>query len=211
MQDEKFIEDFLREVRTYQPGLPPPSLLELVTYKEQLFPDTEAKGDQHAAFRLSVIYRLHTSFSLDDRAFIRFLLEQEIAFHKGMWGFNWSIKWCAFLLFVLAEVEDVQLLWDDDDKPYTGAVGIVPCADPVPTVFLRSTMTFQVREDDENGLSLTILPHPFTNFPRKMAQRYRLCRKIHFYQRLCRQDMELLLELRQRIHRSWCHTRAWSI
>jgi hypothetical protein len=39
------------------------------------------------------------------------LLEQEIVYHRYNYGFSESIKVCAFMLFMLAEVEDVQLLW----------------------------------------------------------------------------------------------------
>lgn len=111
MQDEEFLEDFLKQVRTYQPKLPPSFLLEMVAYEELVFPNTAQRGDQHAAFRLSVLYALHKTYSLEDRAFIRFLLEQEIIYHQRLWAFSPSIHLCGFLLFLLAEVEDVQLLW----------------------------------------------------------------------------------------------------
>lgn len=111
MQDEEFVEDFLKEVRGYQPKLPPPFFLEMVVYEEWFFPTTAQRGDHHAAFRLSVLYTLHNTFSLEDRAFIRFLLEQEIIYHQRLWAFSHSIHLCSFLLFMLAEVEDVQILW----------------------------------------------------------------------------------------------------
>lgn len=111
MRDEEFLEDYLRQVRAYQPGLPPPFLLDLVAYEEQVFLNTSQRGDQHAAFRLSVLYALHQTFSLEDRAFTRFLLEQEIIYTYRLWAFPHSIHFCGFLLFMMAEVEDVQLLW----------------------------------------------------------------------------------------------------
>ena len=83
----------------------------MVTYEEQVWPNTAQRGDCHAAFRLSVLYALHTTLSLEDRAFIRFLLEQEIIYHQMLWAFSHSLHLCGFLLFTLAEVEDVQLLW----------------------------------------------------------------------------------------------------
>lgn len=111
MRDEEFLADYLNQVRASQPDLPPPFLREMVTYDELVFPDTAQRGDHHAAFRLSVLYALHKAFSLEDRVFIRFLLEQEITYHRRLWGFSHSIHLCGFLLFTLAEVEDVQLLW----------------------------------------------------------------------------------------------------
>lgn len=43
-------EDFVREVRRARPGLPPLSLLQLVTYQEELFPDTGEQGNRHTEF-----------------------------------------------------------------------------------------------------------------------------------------------------------------
>ena len=83
----------------------------MVAYDELVLPDTAERGDQHKFFRLSVLYALHRAFSVDDRAFIRFLLEQEITHHQRSWGFSHSISLCGFLLFQLAEAEDVRLLW----------------------------------------------------------------------------------------------------
>ncbi len=111
MQDEEFIEDFLKEVRSYQPKLPPPFLLEMVAYEASTENGDKWRIDCHWAFRQSVLYALHKSFSLDDRAFIRFLLEQEIVYHRWLWAFSHTMHLCSFLLFILAEVEDVQLLW----------------------------------------------------------------------------------------------------
>jgi hypothetical protein len=98
MQDEEFLEDYLRQVREYQPGLPPPFLLEMVAYEEQVFLNTRQRGDHHATFRLSVLYALHKACSLDDRAFIRFLLEQEIIYTYRIWAFPHSIHLCGFFL-----------------------------------------------------------------------------------------------------------------
>lgn len=89
MQDEEFLEDFLKEVRGHQPKLPPPFLLEMIAYEEWVFPNSN--GDRNAAFRLSVLYALHKAFSLDDRAFIRYLLEQEIIYHQRLRAFSHSI------------------------------------------------------------------------------------------------------------------------
>lgn len=111
MQNKDFVEEFIKEVRSYQPHLPPSSLLDLVAYEELPFSNSGGRGDHNGKFRLSVLYSLHASFSLDDRAFVRFLLEQEIIYHSRNRGFNESIKLCAFLLFMLAQVEDISVLW----------------------------------------------------------------------------------------------------
>lgn len=112
-------EDFVREARSTQPELPPPQLLQLVTYQEGLLPDTEQRGDQNAVFRASVLEELYKTLSSGDRSLIRFLLEQEIAqeiaCYEGKIDASEnveSIYLCGFLLFLLAQVEDVRLLWE---------------------------------------------------------------------------------------------------
>ncbi|HTK05985.1 MAG TPA: hypothetical protein VL485_02360 [Ktedonobacteraceae bacterium] len=117
-------EDFLKEARIYQPDLPPQSLLQLVAYEELSFLDTEEKGDQHAAFRMSVLTALHRKLSPEDRTLIRFLLAQEITYHERMWSFSESIKLCAFLLFLLAHVEDVSLLWEAKTTSFDTMCGL---------------------------------------------------------------------------------------
>jgi hypothetical protein len=101
---KEFAELYLEEVRSYQSSLPPEYLRDMIMYVP-----TE-KGDQHAKFRMLVLALLLESFSLADRTFLRMLLEQEIVYHRYNYGFSESIKVCAFMLFALAEVEDVQLL-----------------------------------------------------------------------------------------------------
>jgi hypothetical protein len=104
-------EDFIREARSVQPELPPPQLLHLVAYQEASVENAEG-DDQNAVFRVSVLRALAKNFSQEDRPLIRFLLEQEIAFHENSWGIFESIRLCGALLFLLAQVEDVGLLWE---------------------------------------------------------------------------------------------------
>ncbi|BCL79048.1 hypothetical protein ccbrp13_70990 [Ktedonobacteria bacterium brp13] len=101
-------EEFVREVRNAQQEFLSPQLLQLVTYKDD---DTE-EGDQHARFRVAVLGELQKTLSPGDRSLLRFLLEQEIAYHESAWGIFESIRLCGFLLSVLAHVDDVRLLWE---------------------------------------------------------------------------------------------------
>jgi hypothetical protein len=101
-------EEFVREVRNAQQEFLSPQLLQLVTYKDD---DTE-EGDQHARFRVAVLGELQKTLSPGDRSLLRFLLEQEIAYHESEWGIFESIRLCGFLLSVLAHVDDVRLLWE---------------------------------------------------------------------------------------------------
>jgi len=105
-------EDFVREARSAQPEFPPPQLLQLVAYQEEELPENAEGDDQNAAFRASVLKALSKKNSQEDRPLIRFLLEQEIVYHENAWGIFESIRLCGTLLFLLAQVEDVHLLWE---------------------------------------------------------------------------------------------------
>jgi hypothetical protein len=110
--EDMLAEDFVREARSVQPELPSPQLLQLVAYQEAQLPENEEGDDQNAAFRSSVLKALSKNFSQEDRPLIRFLLEQEIVYHENAWGIFESIRFCGALLFLLAQVEDVCLLWE---------------------------------------------------------------------------------------------------
>lgn len=97
---------FMREMRSAQPGLPPPHLLQLVVYK------AAELEDQNAAFRLTVLEALHETLIPADHIFVRFLLEQEIMYHEQLAGMSDSLRLCGFLLSSLARLDDVCLLWE---------------------------------------------------------------------------------------------------
>jgi hypothetical protein len=111
-REDMLAEDFAREARNFQPGLPPQQLLQLVAYQEEGLPENAEGDDQNAAFRASVLKVLSKNLSQEDRPLIRFLLEQEIVFHENAWGIFESIRLCGTLLFLLAQMEDVHLLWE---------------------------------------------------------------------------------------------------
>lgn len=104
-------EDFVREARSAQPDYPA-QLLQLVIYKEEPFSDDGDKGDQTTAFRAAVLKEIYKTFTANDRSLIRFLLEQEIIYHANEWAIGESIRLCGFLLFMLANLEDIHLLWN---------------------------------------------------------------------------------------------------
>lgn len=111
-RDRMQAEDFVREARSARPGLPPPHLLQLVAYQEELLPETGEKGDRHAEFRAAVLEELQKALSSGDRLLLRFLLEQEMACRQNDYETDVdSIHLCGFLLFLLGQLEDVELLW----------------------------------------------------------------------------------------------------
>lgn len=105
-------EDFVCAARNAQPELPQPQLLQLVAYQEEGSSENIEGDDHNAAFRASVLKALCKNFSQEDRPLIRFLLVQEIAYHENTWGIFESIRLCGAMLFLLAQVEDVCLLWE---------------------------------------------------------------------------------------------------
>jgi hypothetical protein len=110
--EDMLAEDFVREARSVQPELPSPQLLQLVAYQEEGLSENTEGDDHNAAFRASVLKALCKKFSQEDRPLIRFLLEQEILYHENTWGIFESIRLCGALLFLLAQMEDVGLLWE---------------------------------------------------------------------------------------------------
>lgn len=166
MQERDFVEDFIREVRYDLASLSSSSLLDLVAFKE------EAEGDQHSAFRSSVLTVLSESFTFDDRTFIRFLLEQEIMYHSWTHGFSHSIKLCAFLLFTLAQVEDIELLWEAKGVSFDTVLGLedqllVGAGIPATIVYLQ-----QIHEDwAENASEYIKEGYPFSDDDLKKYRR----------------------------------------
>ena len=108
--------DVIREAHSSPTGLPPASLLDALAYQE--IPYTiEGIGEEHAVFRASVLqllfqHHLQKSLSLADRALIRFILQQEIACYTNDYvtGDD-TLHLGGFLLFLLGQLEDVELLW----------------------------------------------------------------------------------------------------
>ena len=105
-------EEFINEARRVSPELPAPHILQLVIYQAAKVADTDVEDDQNAQFRELVLKELQTGVTLADRPLLRFLLEQEIAYHVDAWGIFESIRLCGSLLSTLAQLEDVPLLWE---------------------------------------------------------------------------------------------------
>jgi hypothetical protein len=101
-------EAFVRETRGAQFELLPSQMLQLVTHRED---EAEGGEDRQAAFREEILEELQKNLCAEDGPLLRFLLEQEIAYHENLWCICESIRFCGFLLCTLAHVEDVGLLW----------------------------------------------------------------------------------------------------
>ncbi|MFJ5550683.1 hypothetical protein [Streptomyces sp. NPDC093225] len=69
-------------------------------------------GDRAREDRAAVLDLLVTAPGPVGHGFARFLLEQEILFHKDSWGFHHGIEVAAVLLAEHRRPEDVWLLWE---------------------------------------------------------------------------------------------------
>lgn len=104
--------DIVREARSSFSGLPSSQTLQLLMYQAESTSEDEDGYDPHADLRASVLTELHKTLSLKDRALIRFLLEQEIVCRQNETETDSdSIHLCGFLLFLLGQPEDIELLW----------------------------------------------------------------------------------------------------
>lgn len=104
--------EIVQEARDSLSGLPSSQALHLLTHQE-VFTDENKDGyDPHEELRAQVLKALQNSLSLKDRSLIRFLLEQEIVCRQNEVETEIeSIHRCGFLLFLLGQAEDVELLW----------------------------------------------------------------------------------------------------
>jgi len=90
--------EFVNLARHSAPDLPDASVLTLL---------------QDEAFRYSVCKELNHSVGSSDRALARYILRLDIQSHGGGdWGMSDYIRLSAFLLYKIANVEDVPLLWE---------------------------------------------------------------------------------------------------
>jgi hypothetical protein len=104
--------EIVQEARDSLSGLPSEQALHLLTYQEDGTTEDEDGFDPHAALRALVLEEVQHGLSLKDRALIRFLLEQEIACRQNDTETEIeSIHYGSFLLFLLGQLEDVELLW----------------------------------------------------------------------------------------------------
>lgn len=103
---------FLVCVRMYAPHLPPPELLSQVAYARDMQLDDSYWNDVNGDFREAVCCEIARQFDTQDRVFLRYLLEQEIASMHVNWSVCENTRRCVGLLAQLRNVEDVFLIWD---------------------------------------------------------------------------------------------------
>jgi hypothetical protein len=104
--------DIVQEAKHSLSGLPSSQALQWLTYREEFTDEDEDGYDPHAELRASILKEVQNTLSLKDRTLIRFLLEQEIACRQNddETAID-SIHHCGFLLFLLGQLEDLELLW----------------------------------------------------------------------------------------------------
>ena len=117
-------ETILQQARAAAPHLPPEQVLQALVY----LPTNNTVGkmyDQHEAIREAVALLLYPHVQPDDRAFIRYLLTQEIAQHAAEQdGMLPNIKGCAAMLYRFGIVEDSLLIWEAKDTHFDTLCGL---------------------------------------------------------------------------------------
>ncbi len=103
------VNEFLSTVRSNYPALPDDDLLSYVVCTPGIDPLDQADSNQD--FRRQVAQALCLDFSIADRKLVRFLLRQEIQAHRHGSGYSDDLKLCAYPLFALGRLDDVELLW----------------------------------------------------------------------------------------------------
>ncbi|GCE09547.1 hypothetical protein [Dictyobacter aurantiacus] len=104
--------NIVQEARNSLSGLPSSQVLHALTYLKEGAPKNEDGSDPHATLRAQVLKELQNTLSLKDRPLLRFLMEQEITCRKNdIETESDNIHLSGFLLFLLGQLEDVELLW----------------------------------------------------------------------------------------------------
>lgn len=114
--------EIVQEARNSPSGLPSEQALHVLSYQEE--GATEDGIGLHAHLRAHVLQALQNTLSLNDRPLIRFLMEQEIVCRQNdIETEDESIHYGGFLLFLLGQVEDVELLWRAKNANFDTACG----------------------------------------------------------------------------------------
>jgi hypothetical protein len=104
--------EIVQEARDSLSGLPSEQVLQWLTYQVEGVTEDEDGYDPHAELRAQIFNALRNARSLNDRPLLRFLMEQEIACRQNDTETDVdSIHLGGFLLFLLGQLEDVELLW----------------------------------------------------------------------------------------------------
>jgi hypothetical protein len=100
----------VQAARSSSSGLPPDALLVNMTYSATIGGETAMPS---AALRSAVLEQLQQALVPADRALLCFILEQELLArgHAGGDEFFENLYWAGFLLSLVAQVDDVRLLW----------------------------------------------------------------------------------------------------
>lgn len=103
-------QEIVQAARRAHPGLPAPTRLKQMTHSETIGGEIALRA---AALRAAALKELQPTLVPADRALLCFILEQEMRsrMQNGGGEFFENLYWAAFLLSLVAQVEDVRLLW----------------------------------------------------------------------------------------------------
>lgn len=104
--------EIVQEARNSLSGLPSSQTRQLLIYQVEGADEDQDGYNPHAELRTLVLKEVQKNLSLKDHALVRFLLEQEKACRWDNTETELeSIYHCGFLLSLLGQIEDLQLLW----------------------------------------------------------------------------------------------------
>jgi hypothetical protein len=103
-------QEIVQAARSAYPGFPPLARVQQMTHSA---PRGGEMAMRAAASRAAVLNELQQTLVPADRALLCFILEQEIRsrVHDSGGEFFENLYWAGFLLSLVAQVEDVRLLW----------------------------------------------------------------------------------------------------
>lgn len=120
--------EFIQRARTYPSTLHSSAWIQWVGYQELLTETVDSYTGQlvaqNALFRHHVCIELYKDLHSTDHPLVQSVQKQEITYHQRIWCILDSIQLCSFMMFQLAHVEDVPLLWQAKQANYDTLLGL---------------------------------------------------------------------------------------
>ena len=137
-------DSWVSKARAAAPGRPPNDLCRVAAYS----PDGSG-DDVNEEFRAAVIARLCADVGAEDRNIALFLLHDEARAHESSDGYSDELGKCAYMLFLIGNVEDSLAIWRAKQTNFDTSCGVH--VQLLVGAGLESTLTFLRASSEEDA------------------------------------------------------------
>ncbi len=106
------MEEKIKELLAFSPELPPAKLINQFQFQHNGKQGWTEANDVNQPKRLDLIKALYPFFQKEDKALIRFLLEQEITYTQELGDYTEGLNISSFMLYKIMDNSDVPLLYE---------------------------------------------------------------------------------------------------